>query len=91
MAVDEIRMIKGDYVFVRDGQSSPLVYQGLQPVLLKNAESFLLGEITPEQHETVYLRCLEIEQVARSKVACGLNHESMSISRGIYESKTISC
>jgi len=69
MQVDEIRMIQGEFVFVRNGQAEPLIYQELQSVLLANAESHLLGKITPEQHEEAYLRCLEIEQAARA-VAC---------------------
>ena len=64
--VNEIRMEKGDFVFVRKGKSEPLIYQDLQLILLRNAERFVLGEISAEQHEMVYSRCLEIEQTGRS-------------------------
>jgi len=65
MQIDEIRMVQGEFMFVRNGQADPLICQELQSVLLANAESHLLGKITPEQHEEIYLHCLEIEQAAR--------------------------
>jgi hypothetical protein len=80
MSVDEIRMIQGEFMFVRNGQAEKLVHQELQSVLLSNAESHLLGKITPEQHEAVYLECLEIEQAARV-VTCPVQ-AGVSIRRG---------
>lgn len=77
MQVDEIRESANgiDFVFVRNGQVEPLIYQELQSVLRANFDRFYLqNKITPQQHEAVYQCCLKIEQVARQF------HESKEIS-----------
>ena len=61
----EIRLEQGDFVFSCDGVTQPLVCQELQLILLRNCERFMLGEISAEQYETVYSRCLEVEQTGR--------------------------
>lgn len=63
----EIRMNKGEFMYRdRCGTESPLICPHLAPVLLLNLERFMLGEITAERHEEVYLACLEEEESMRT-------------------------
>ena len=78
--MDEIREASNgiDFVFVRNGQIEPLIHQELQPILRANFDRFYLhSQITPQQHETVYQRCLEVEQAARQECR-RLNQEFIS-------------
>ena len=59
-------MVMGEFMYRdRAGNVTPLIYQELQQVLLRNCEQFITGKITALDYQEVYNSCVEIESEVR--------------------------